>query len=455
MKPQAHKLPPEVRAALVIYRAVFPLVSALLLPGYLARMVRRGNYRTGFWQRFGRYDEGEFSRLKSHRWTWIRSISVGETLVALKLARALHAARPDLKVALSVTTSTGYALATEAASDWLFPMYNPLDARSVVERTLAALRPERLILIEGEVWPNLVCACRELSIPIFIANARLSARSAAGFARWKRWTAPFFGLLDWVGLPEEAARQRWISVGAPPRSLEVTGSIKFDQEGASQDSSDTLTQALRCDAAILETTPLLVAGSTHDGEEFLLAELLLKWRLTHPTLRLLLAPRHVERVPALLKELAPLGLKVLKRSQLPAQADWDILLLDTTGELKDWYPLATVAFVGKSLTAHGGQNPAEPALAAKAVVFGPNMENFESIVRLLLEAEAAVQVHDATDLHAQVENLLGAPDRRELLGQNAVTALVVHQGATRRTTAAILRHKSPVSSATSTAPAPA
>jgi 3-deoxy-D-manno-octulosonic-acid transferase len=443
VKPDAHRLPPEVHASLGIYRAALPVVSALLLPGYLTRMVRRGNYRAGFWQRFGRYNPGESSRLKAHRWTWIRSISVGETLVALKLARALHAAQPDLKIALSVTTSTGYALATEAASDWLFPIYNPLDHRSVVERALAALRPERLILIEGEIWPNLVCACRERSIPIFLANARLSARSAASFARWRRWTAPFFSLLDWVGLPEEAERQRWLSVGAPPGNLEVTGSIKFDQEGASQSASDRLPEALRAAAGMSETTPLLVAGSTHNGEEFLLAKLLHKWRLTHPTLRLLLAPRHVERIPDLLQELAPLGLKMLKRTQLPTETEWDILLLDTTGELKDWYPLATVAFVGKSLTAHGGQNPAEPALAARTVVFGPNMENFESVVRLLLNREAAVQVHNPSDLHARIEALLSAPDRRERLGQNAAAALAVHQGATRRSATAILAHGYP------------
>lgn len=454
MKPHANELPPEVRAALGIYRAALPLVSGLLLPGYLARMVRRGNYRTGFWQRFGRYDALESKRLLAHRWTWIRSISVGETLVALKLARALHAARPDWKIALSVTTSTGFALATEAASEWLFPMYNPLDNPSVVERALAALRPERLILIEGEIWPNLVCACRERSVPIFLANARLSKRSAAGFARWKRWTAPFFGLLDWVGLPEELDRERWISVGATPGILEVTGSIKFDQEGASQGPLVQLQETLFATTGMPEIPPLLVAGSTHDGEEFLLAELLHQWRLTHPSLRLLLAPRHVERVPALLRELAPLGFRILKRTQLPAPVEWDILLLDTTGELKDWYSLATVAFVGKSLTAHGGQNPAEPALAAKAMVFGPNMENFESIVRLLLETDAAVQVRDALELHTQVEALLSAPDRRKRLGQNAAAALAIHQGATCRTAAAILGHRDPVCSPTPRLPPP-
>jgi 3-deoxy-D-manno-octulosonic-acid transferase len=438
VKPDSSELPPEVRAALRVYRAALPLVTAVLLPGYLARMVRRGNYKEGFWQRLGHFSGDATARLRAHRWTWIRSISVGETLVALKLARALHASDSNLRIALSVTTSTGYALAKEAASDWLFPMYNPLDNRSAVGRVLSALRPERLILIEGEIWPNLASACREGSIPLLLANARLSPRSAAGFAKWRKWTAPFFGLLDWVGIPEEADRERWISVGAPPESVQVTGSIKYDQDNAATTAPNRALESLILATGMPAGTPLLVAGSTHDGEELILAELLAKWRKAHPSLRLLLAPRHVERIPALLRELAPLGLQILRRTELPVQADWDILVLDTTGELRDWYSLATLAFVGKSLTAHGGQNPVEPALAGKPVVFGPHMENFDSVVRLLLQAEGAVQVDGPAALEAQVTALLGAPEQREALGQNAIRSLSAHQGATRRTVAAIL-----------------
>jgi 3-deoxy-D-manno-octulosonic-acid transferase len=319
-------------------------------------------------------------------------------------------------------------------------MYNPLDNRSVLERVLSVLRPERLILIEGEIWPNLASSCREHSIPLLLANARLSPRSAAGFAKWRKWTAPFFGLLDWVGLPDEADRERWISVGAPPDNLKVTGSIKFDQATDARTAPNPDQEALLLATGMPEATPLLVAGSTHNGEETILAELLLRWRKTHPSLRLLLAPRHVERVPSLLRELAPFGMRILRRTELPVKADWDILLLDTTGELRDWYSLATLTFVGKSLAAHGGQNPVEPALAGKAVVFGPHMENFASVVRLLLQADGAVQVSGPTELEVEVAALLGAPERRTALGRNAIRSLDTHQGATRRTAAAILKH---------------
>ncbi len=442
MKPPAFELPAEVRAALKIYRAALPLVSALLVPGYLARMVRRGNFKEGFLQRFGLFSAEESARLRAHRWTWIRSISVGETLVALKLARALRAADADTRIALSVTTSTGYALAKQAATDWLFPMYNPLDHRGAVESVLNLLRPRRLVLIEGEIWPNLVSACYQRGIPLLLANARLSKRSAEGFAKWSKWTAPFFGLLDWVGLPDAADHKRWRAVGAPAESLEVTGSIKFDQETGFATTATRELEALLLSTGMPPNTPLLVAGSTHNGEESILAGLLSKWREAHPGLRLLIAPRHVERVPSLLHELRPFGLRVLLRTDLPVEADWDILLLNTTGELRDWYSLATLAFIGKSLTAHGGQNPAEPALAGKAVVFGPHMENFEWVVRLLLEAGGAVQIQTPEELHTQVALLLGAPERRATLGANAIRALGAHQGATHRTVAAILKKES-------------
>ena len=183
-----------------------------------------------------------------------------------------------MRIALSVTTSTAYALAREAASEWLFPMYNPLDNRSAIERVLSALRPERLILIEGEIWPNLASACRERSIPLLLANARLSARSAAGFAKWRKWTAPFFGLLDWVGLPEEVDRERWITAGASSKSLEITGSIKFDQDTAATTEPHPGLEALLLATGMPAGTPLLVAGSTHDGEETMLAELLANLR---------------------------------------------------------------------------------------------------------------------------------------------------------------------------------
>jgi len=422
----------------MVYRLALPFAAALLLPGLLRRMFRRGNFQAGFGQRLGRFEPGDSARLKSRRWLWIRSISVGETLVALKLARALKAEVPELSIVLSVTTSTGYTLATAAAAEWLFPMYNPVDSQSAVRRTLDLIRPLGLLLVEGEIWPNLMVDCQARGIPVMLANARLSPRSAGRFAKSKRWVAPFFQLLEWVGIPDEEDRARWEVVGVAPERLHLTGSVKFDHAAKVGSCVPALRQLLKA-SGMPEHAPLWVAGSTHDGEESLLVECWKRLRLRHPTLRLAIAPRHVERVAGLLAELEALNVSVVLRSALPTALPWDVLLVDTTGELSDWYALASVTFGGKSLRAAGGQNPVEPALAGKAVVFGPHMENFEAVVRLLLAADGAVQVADETAMEEAISSLLGNPLRCEALGVNAMYALRDHQGATARTVELVLQ----------------
>lgn len=422
----------RLRQSLFVYRLAAPFVAALLVPGFLRRMLRRGGYKDHFTQRLGRFHAGEVSRLKEHRWTWIRSISVGETLVALKLARALRALDPEIKVAISVTTSTGYALAAKEETDWLFVFYNPVDTLSAVNGTLSVLRPERLVLVEGEIWPNLMVECERLGIPVMLANARLSKKSARGFARFQRWTSPFFKLLKWVAIPDEEDRARWDSIGMPSDRIVLTGSIKFDQEAEVLSKAEVYRELLR-GAGVQEGTPIFLAGSTHDGEEEILFQCFAKWRQTHPTLRLIIAPRHVERVPELVGALAPHAFKVELRTSLPSSSDWDVLFLNTTGELRDWYPLANVVFVGKSITAEGGQNPVEPALAGRAVLFGPHMENFESVVKLLLDARGAIQVSSVAELTSVTDQLLCNPQEGGEMGESAKKALAVHQGSARRT----------------------
>lgn len=408
-------------------------------------MRRRGGYREHFGQRFGRFSKTVRARASNARWNWIHSISVGETLVALKLAIALRAAQPDIHIALSVTTSTGFALAKEAESDWLLPLYNPWDMRSIVRNTLNLLRPERLILIEGEIWPNLLTECYQRRIPIVLANARLSPRSARRFARFRSWTAPLFNLLAWIAVSDAEDIPRWESIGIEPRKLHLTGSIKFDQVPPQRAPHTAILQQLIQRVGIPSGSPLLVAGSTHAGEEILLARLLPEWRKTRPDLRLVLVPRHVERTESILQELAPLGLNIQRRSRIPAEtpasvqpASADILLVDTTGELRDWYTLASLIFVGKSLAGGGGQNPVEAALAGKPVLFGPLMENFETVVAQLLKAEGAVQIADGDTLQTAVERLLTNPAECERMSQNAMHALQRHQGASARTAQLVL-----------------
>ena len=445
----AMNLPVDARRALRVYNLLFPFALLAMLPGLLARMFRRGNFRARFGQRVGLFSAEDQERLEAGGWIWIHSISVGETLVALKLARQLRQLDPAAQIVLSTTTSTGFALASEAQSDWLEAIYNPVDLLPIVRRTLALLRPTQLVLIEGEAWPNLVAECVRRGIPVALVNARLSPRSEARFRRFRVWSGPVFRLLGLICVPEAADVPRWESIGAARDRIRCTGSIKFDEGSSGAPSREEEFRALLAPLGVEPQTPIIVAGSTWAPEETALVEALVELRREIPDLFLIIVPRHVERTADLVRGFAPLGARIVRRSALPATGPFDVLLVDVTGELRDWYRLATAVFVGKSLpgvSATGGQNPAEPAALGKPVVFGPHMENFSSVVELLLTNEAAIQVADKAELVSAMRLLLSDGAARERMGSAAQRALTVHLGATERTARALMeRVRAPAS----------
>ena len=440
--PSPPLIPADARRSLLLYNLFFPFVFLLLLPGFLLRLRRRGNFRHGFGQRLGRYSTDLHHRLSQGRPIWIHSISVGETLGALKLARQLHASAPQGRIVLSATTSTGLALIREAGAEWLEPVYNPVDFLPIIRRTLDALRPTQIIFIEGEAWPNLLAESRRRGIATALVNARLSPRSERRFRRFRALAGPLFRLLDLIAVPEPDDIPRWESLGAMRDRLRVTGNLKFDYALPAA-SREAEFRALAAPLGVDDSTPVIVAGSTFDGEEKILASIVFELRRKYPRLFLILVPRHVERTAAVLRELVPFNLRVVQRSALPLSAPsaCDILLVDSTGELRDWYHLATVVFIGKSLTAEGGQNPAEAIILGKPVLFGPHMENFATLTSHLLAQGAALQVSTAASLATTIDALLADEPRRIALGERAREALTAHQGATERTAA--LLHPAP------------
>jgi len=427
-------LPGDARRSLFIYNLFFPLVFVGLLPGYLLRMLRRGGYREKFAQRFGRYTAEDRARFARGEWIWLHSISVGETLLALKLAREMRGVDPTRHIALSVTTSTGYAVAREAASDWLEVIYNPLDAPWIVRAALDAVRPQRLIFVEA-IWPNLLAEAKRRGLPVTFVP-RLSPRSEARFRRAAVLTGPIFRLIDALAVQETDDIARWRSLGVWPERIHVTGNSKFDHAAAGGERVAEF-RAILTRLGVAETAPVLLAGSTFAGEERIIAEIFRELRGQFPELFLIIVPRHVERTAEILADLRPLDLRIARRTE-DTRAPADVLIVNTTGELRDWYHLATVVFIGKSLSAHGGQNPVEPVLAGKPVVFGPHMENFQAIVARWREAEAAVQVADAAELRTRLAELLAQPERRIELARRASEIVAAHAGATARTVAVLL-----------------
>jgi len=415
----------------LFYNLLFPLALLFFLPGYIVKMCRRGNYRNKFGQRLGFYDRPTRAKLARHSHTWMHAVSVGEVMVALKLAAKMKAREPDLRIALTTTTTTGFSLANRQAPDWIEVLYTPLDFWPIMHRAFAVIRPTRIVLVEAEVWPNLTAFAHQRRIPLALVNTRLSPRSESRFRRFNLFVRPYFRRLDLICVQEQEDAARWESLGVSPTRLQVVGSIKFDPEGVASRSAGP---RVVLDALGIEPArPILLAGSTHPGEEEILAETFLKLRAEFPDLFLIIAPRHVERTREIEAQMRRLGLTTGRRSDSEGPARFDCLLLDTTGELRDWYAIATIVFIGKSLTARGGQNPVEAIVADRPVVFGPHMENFAALARALVNAGGALQPDDEAALTNTLAALLRKPRERERLVFRAREVLHRHRGATERT----------------------
>ena len=418
-----------------LYNLLWPVGLLLLLPGYLRKMFRRGGYRRNFGQRFAIYDRAVRARLGIQPPVWLHAVSVGEAAIALKLARSILQIKADARFALTTTTTTGFAFAENNAVPEIEVLYTPLDFWPVMRRAFTVINPERVILVEAEVWPNLMANAARQGIPVALVNARLSPRSERRFLRFRTFVAPAFRQLDLVCVPEAEDVERWSALGVIPDRITHTGSIKYDPEEPAPNRSRSIVEEGQAQR------PVLLGGSTHPGEEEILARVFLELRSQFPDLLLFLAPRHVERVAQLRKQLESMSLRVRLCSELDGNlaASAEVLLLDRTGDLRSWYPLGSVVFVGKSLAAGGGQNPVEPITAGKPVIFGPHMENFASLAAELIRNHGGIEVRDQDSMAAAVADLLKDSGRRVQLVENARRVIDHHRGATMRTAELVLQ----------------
>lgn len=425
-----------------LYNLVYPIGLLFFLPGQIGKLVRRGNYREKIGQRFGFYDAGVRARLARQRCTWIHAVSVGEVAIALKLAAKLRQLDPGFFAVLTTTTTTGFQVANAHANDAMEVIYKPLDFWPIIRRAFAVIRPVRIVLVEAEVWPNLAAEARNRGIPLALVNARLSQRSEARFLRFRSLIQPTFRCLDAICVQEPEDVHRWVALGISRERIHHVGSIKYDPSGVILNPD--LPLEILGKFGLDRDSPILFGGSTHPGEEEVLGEIFQRLRGDFPAFTLIIAPRHVERAREIRSRLEQLGLKVSLRSSEANDVVGppDCLLLDTTGELQHWYAVATIVFVGKSLTARGGQNPVEPILAGKPVLFGPHMENFSALAQALVVNNAAVQVRDPNSLQQQIAWLLRDREAALRLVANAQSVLARHDGATERTATLVMKLRS-------------
>jgi 3-deoxy-D-manno-octulosonic-acid transferase len=425
-----------------LYNILFLFCFVLASPYYFWRMARRGNWRTDFGQRFADYDASVKQALTNRHIIWLHAVSVGEVGLCTQLIRALEPRVPNAKIVVSCTTTTGMNEYRKRLPTRITKIYYPIDRRKYVQRALATINPEAIVLLEAEIWPNFLWRASDLKIPLFLANARLSDRS---FPRYKRFGWLFrklFGSFEGVGCQNEEDAQRLRAVGCRENAVQVVGNLKFDAAKLSERRNLDVRGMLR-QIGVADDALILVAGSTHDGEEIMLAEMAARLRGKFPKLFLIIVPRHFERTRNITPQLRAAGVRFICRNEIiPGTqlraGEVDCLLVNTTGELMFFYEHANLVFVGKSITAIGGQNPIEPAALGKAVVFGPNMQNFTDIVRILLKHNAAVQVKSPDQLEKVFGELLEDPARRAELGRQALAAVAENLGAVERTVEMLL-----------------
>jgi 3-deoxy-D-manno-octulosonic-acid transferase len=400
------------------------------LPVLLFKLLTSPRWRAGLPQRCGFIPR----RKGDGPCVWIHGVSVGEVLAAESLVRAFERDYPGWAIWISTTTRTGQEAARKTYPKHQV-FYYPLDLSYSTSRVVERVRPDMVVLMELEIWPNFLLTCWSRRIPVLLANGRITDRSFREYRILQRLIPEPLDRISLYCVQEEQYAERFRRLGVPEDRIFVTGTMKFDNIPIHPDPAENT--RLREIFRIRREDRVLMGGSTHPGEEDALLRIFRAIRDRHPEARLILAPRHPERLSEVEECIRRMGFPVerkrdLERDAARAVRPEAVLLLDTMGELARIYGVADVVFVGGSLIPHGGQNMMEPAGLGKPVVFGSHVQNFQESVDVLLEKEGAVMVRDAAELERELGRLFRDVEAARRMGQRAREAVLAHRGATDR-----------------------
>jgi 3-deoxy-D-manno-octulosonic-acid transferase len=416
-----------------LYSVLLALFLVLTLPYWLLQMLRHGKYRAGLLQRFGAVPHRLAGRGKE-KIIWVHAVSVGEVVAASAVIAALREQLPSHRVLISTTTNTGQKLASQRfGAENVF--YFPLDFRFAVQSYLNALRPELVVVAETEFWPNFLRLAKRSGARVAIINCRISDRSFPGYKRLRFCLSRVLENVDLFLAQTEEDRERLIAIGADKSKVTVGGNLKFD---TGPPPPPRLVASLHESVRQSDADPVLVCGSTLDGEEGSLLSAFRNILANHPKAVMILAPRHTERFAEVAALVEGLGFRMVRRSLWSGEPlGGGVFLVDSIGELAALYSLATVAFVGGSLVPRGGHNILEPALYGVPIVTGNHYENFRDIVNIFVSRNA-VRIVGLAELPLVLIELIENQAERTALGRNALAALESHRGATGRTVSALL-----------------
>ena len=412
------------------YNLFLPLGFLFFIPGLYLKYRNRGGWKDTFGERFGHFKPERVRELAEyHGAVWVHAVSVGETVVAMSMIRTWHQMHPERKFILSTTTTTGQELARKQAPPSTAVIFCPIDFLWMVRRTLNVLKPAMLVIFETEIWPNMVAETRKRGIPVALVNGRMSDHSARGYRRARLVFGPLLKMFNLISVQTQADFDRYKSV-SPEANVVVSGNLKFDQKAPENLPEPEYERYFGPGKHLI-----LLAASTHPGEEELIAETFKKLKDEVPELKLVLVPRHAERGGDIAEMLKSHLLDFARRSrQAEADPPVDVLLADTTGEMLKLMNGADIVIMGKSLAGHDeGHNLIEPALLDKPIVTGHVLRNFRFILNVLLQENAVATVTHDSELEEQLRKLLVNKELREELGTRAGRTIRKHAGATERT----------------------
>lgn len=411
---------------------LYDLFFILFGLAYLPYAIIKGRLSLeGFFMRLGIFSKRLKQRFGAKPVIWLHAVSVGEVLAIKKLLDSIYFSLPDYSLVISTITKTGNSLAKKIFPKDISIIYLPFDISFIVRRVINIIKPKLFILCETEVWPNIILALGERKIPILLINGRISDSSFKGYKIIKPFLKPILNRVSLFCMQTKTYSLRLKELGVQDERVKITGNMKFDIELL--DRKDAIQ---KIQGALKDTEQLFIAGSTHPGEEAVILRVYKKLLITHPSLRLLIAPRHIERLAEIERLIKNAGFNSVRISRLHSSLITHhsslILLLDTIGELASLYRLSTIVFVGGSLVNKGGHNPIEPAIFEKPIISGPYVHNFKDVYELLLKNNAAIIARNERELFEAVARLLKDKDLRASLGFCAKGVVKENAGSTQR-----------------------
>jgi 3-deoxy-D-manno-octulosonic-acid transferase len=423
---------------LVLYNILLTVAAALAVPYYGAKILFTGKYRHSIGPKLGLNPPDIFKGMRGAPRIWMHAVSVGEVTAAAPIMAALRSDFPEACLVLSTGTETGQEMARRLVPDATAIIYYPLDIPHIVRKLIRGVRPDVFVLTETELWPNFLRSCRERGIRVVMVNGRLSPRSFKKYYRTRFFWSEILKDIHSMGVISEIDAGRVRAIGMVPEKIQVLGNAKYDGLAAKVSPALQAETASRLNMAADER--ILVAGSTHAGEEAVILEVFRKLLGVYPDFRLILVPRHVERAGEVTEMVRQAGFDSLALTQIDEgriRRDETVIVVDRIGELFKLYSLATVVFCGGSLVPRGGQNILEPAAWGKVVFYGPSMEDFGDEKILLEAAGAGIPVTDGNDLADKMLALLKTPEVLAGKGEAAGRVVAANRGASRRYAALI------------------